>query len=378
MKRTFYAFYFLIVFQFIDFSSVYGQASVYSSKRGGVTISIDDTPDADSKVAAWESNRLLFNKYGFKFNIGLQSEGLSRPAISDEVKKMIADGHEMLDHCPQENVYQFSFNTHLEDSLLYIKKGVIQPGVQSVSINPYQVNVTLKAGTTLDPSAIPVLAERTRLLYRRYLKDSIHYPKVLAQPGGTDVYISHTDGYLYLNQAGYNACAYDGGGRDEVITKTYNINQSLYHPAFNMKRADWGDIHSFDTTTNWVANNIAKHQLVSILYHYTNLTTTYLDQTDKFLKWCKDNNIPVLTMSQWMTNLNSSTPDPSTNVFPDIKTDLDRDGQPDGFEKFYDVVINKADADAPGGASLTKYVGGNFFEVKGLGGIEKGKNVVSF
>jgi len=377
MNRTSYTFAFLMILQFIILSSVFGQTSVFSQKRGGIMINIDDTPDSDAKVASWESYRLLFNKYGYKFNIGLQSEGLNRPVVAAEVKLMMNDGHEMMDHCPQNNISEFSFNTHLEDTLLYIKKGVKQPGVESVDIGKDQVFVKLKIGLTLDPTAIPVLAERTRLLYRRYLKDSIHYPKVLAQPGeGT--YIAHSDGYIYLNQAGYTACAYDGLGRDEVISKTYNVSQNLYHPAFNIKRADWGNISNFQTSTNYIADNIARHQVVSILFHYPEIDGTYLDATDKFLKWCKDNDVPLLTISQWTTNLNNNNPDPKTNVFPDITKDLDGDGKPDGYETFYDVTIKKTDSDAPGGSSLTKYVGGNIFEILGLGGIEKGKNIITF
>ena len=377
MKRTLNIGMFLLILQCISYTTVFGQASVYSSKKGGIAISIDDTPDTDAKVAAWESYRLLFNTYNYKFNIALQSELLNLTSVSNEVKQMMKDGHEMLDHCPQYTVSEFYFQTHLEDSVLYVKNGIPKPGIASVTITPYQVRVVLKTNPLLDPTAIPVLMERTRLLYRRYLKDSINYPKILAQPGdGTS--ISHTDGYIYLKSAGYTASSYDGLGNDAVITKTYNVSQSLYHPAFNMKRADWGNISDFAASTNWVANDIARHQLVSILFHYTDIDAAYLTATDKFLKWCRDNKIPILTLTQWMKNLNDSIPDPTTNVFPDFTVDLDGNGKPDGYEDFSNVTINKTDALAPGGSSLTRSVGGNILEIKRLGAIEKGKNSLFF
>jgi len=377
MKKILYLCQFLMILQILTPSSVFGQASVYSSKRGGVTISIDDTPASDADVSTWESYRLLFNKYNYKFNIALQSEGLIRPVVASEVKLMMNDGHEMLDHCPQDNVSQFRFITHLEDSSLYVKKGVLQPGVASIIIGTDYVTVTLKTGTTLDPSAIPILAERTRLLYRRYLKDSLNYPKILAQPGdGTSV--SQIDGYVFLKPAGYISATYDGIGKDNVITKTYSILDKLYHPAYNIKRADWGDLGNFQTTTKEIADRMAKHQVVSILFHYPSIPGL-LTVTDQFLKWCRDNDVPLLTLSQWVTNLYGSYPDPTTNVFPDITKDINADSRPDGYEVFdANVILNKNDVGAPGGVSLSKNAWGNLFMISQLGGIEKGKNTVSF
>jgi hypothetical protein len=342
-------------------------------------INIDDTPP-DAQVSSWESYRLLFNKYGYKFNIALQSERLSSPVVAAEVKLMMNDGHEMLDHCPQNNVYKFYFTTHLEDSSLYVKKGIPLPGVANVKIGNNLDTVILKNnGTYLDPSAIPVLAERTRLNYRRYLNDSIHYPKNLAQPGGGNdgMCISKTDGYLFLKQAGYTSAAYDGNESITAIDKTYNISEKLYHPAFNIKREDEG-ILTFPNLTFKVAEAMAKHQVLSVLFHYQDITGFYT-VTDQLLKWCKDNDVPICTLSQWVTNLYESSPDPTTNVFPDITKDRDGDGKPDGYLPFdANVIINKNDTGAPGGASLTRSSLGNYFQISKLGGIEKGKNIVTF
>ncbi len=348
-------------------------------------ISIDDTPASDADVNNWELYRVLFNKYGYKFNIALQSEGLNRLIVSDEVKKMIADGHEMMDHCPQENVSQFNFKNLEDDAKYYNGKSGYdfyngQTGVSSVTKTGDkigdQVSVILKTGATLDPTALPVLAERTRLLYRRYLKDSIHYPKVLAQPGGS-LCISHVDGYKYLKEVGYTACAYDGDGNgpDEVVTKTYNVPQNRYGN-FNIKRSDWGA--DFTNIKNLIANNMAKHIVFSILFHYQNIPDL-LSSTDDLLNWCKINDVPLLPISQWMTNLFGSTPNPTINVFPDISKDLDGDGIGDGYEAFYknESTLVK-DPSAPGGYYITRSQIGSFFEIRGLGGIEKGGNIVSF
>lgn len=387
MIRLIYYSSLLITLFLFNLSTVSGQSSIYSQKRGGVMISIDDTPNSDSKVYTWEGIRLLFNKYNYKFNIALQSEGLNMPSVAAKVKQMMDDGHEIMDHCPQENVFEFNF-ANLEDDAKYYdgKTGYDfyngQPGVQSVRKNGDKIGdrvyVTLKAGAYLDPTALPVLAERTRLLYRRYMNESVRYPKVLAQPGSS-IALAHSDGYIYLNQVGYTACAYDGDGRDEVVTKTYNTSQSLYHPAFNIKRADLGKIDS--QTKKAVAIGLAKHQVVSILFHYTDIDNdnSYLGVVEEFLKWCKANDVPLLTISQWMTNLYNSTPDPTINVFPDITKDLDGDGIGDGYNAFYNneskLVI---DPTAPGGNYIARTQLGSFFEITQLGGIEKGGNVVSF
>jgi hypothetical protein len=385
MNKVFFFFTILIILQFCNLSPASAQASIYLQKKGGFMISVDDTPASDADVANWELYRVLFNKYGYKFNIALQSEGLNRPVVSAEVKKMMADGHEMMDHCPQENVSEFKFQ-NLEDDAKYYngKTGYDfyngQSGVFSVTKTGDkigdQVDVILKTGSTLDPTALPVLAERTRLLYRRYLKDSIHYPKLLAQPGGS-LCISHIDGYKYLTQVGYTGCAYDGNGNgpDEVVTKTYNVPKDRYGN-FNIKRSDWGA--DFTNIKNLIANSMAKHIVFSILFHFQNIPDL-LSSTEDLLKWTQANNVPLLPISQWMTNLFMNTPDPTINVFPDITKDLDGDGIGDGYEAFYknESTLVK-DPSAPGGNYIVRKQIGSFFELRGLGGIEKGGNIVSF
>jgi phosphodiesterase/alkaline phosphatase D-like protein len=80
-----------------------------------------------------------------------------------------------------------------------------------------------------------------------------------------------------------------------------------------------------------------------------------------------------------MTNLYGSTPDPTTNVFPDITKDLDGDGIGDGYEAFYNNESKLIkDASVQGGYYIQRTQIGSFFEVTALGGIEKGGNTVSF
>jgi hypothetical protein len=341
-------------------------------KVGGVMISVDDSPSDAVGVSNWESFRQLFNSYGYKMNIGLQSENLNIPVVASKVKDLINDGHEMLDHCPQDDIVHFIFSTHLEDYDLYKNN----PGVASATLNGNLCSVTLKsANNILDTAAISVLAERTRLLYRRYLGSGIPYPKILAQPGDLN-YIARSTGYIYLNKAGYTGTSYDGAAPEGVEVKTY-CTPTEKHARYAFKRGDLTDLGNLAALKKQIADDYAKHKVTSILTHFDKIPGI-LTQTKTFLDWIKAKNISIRTASQWLAALYDTIPNPGVNVMPGLINDLDEDGTPDGYYFYQNQSKVYIDQTAPGGIYISRNVLGNFFEMTDLGGIEKGLNSFSF
>ena len=94
------------------------------------------------------------------------------------------------------------------------------------------------------------------------------------------------------------------------------------------------------------------------------------------LKWCRANDIPVRTYSEWAEILYGRPTDPTVNVFPDIATDLNGDGSPDGLSLGSETRIVE---EAPEGSTASLAGPGNCQAciVRDLGGIEKGGNTFS-
>ena len=361
----------VFVIMFVLGTHVSSQAQAVQ-KIGGVMLSVDDTPSDASGVASWESFRQLINLYGFKMNIGLQSENLSIPVVSAKVKELYNDGHELLDHCPQDDIVHFIFSTHLEDYDLYKNN----PGVASATLNGNLCSVTLKsANNILDTSAISVLAERTRLLYRRYLGTTIAYPKILAQPGDLN-YVARSTGYIYLKKAGYTGTSYDGAAPEGVEVKTYCTPENR-NARYAFKRGDLNDLGNLASLKKQIADDYAKHKVTSIITHYDKLPGL-LTTARSFFDWLQAKKISVRTASQWLAALYDTIPNPGINDMPSLTNDLDEDGVPDGYFFYQNQSKVITDQTAPGGVYISRNVLGNFFEMSDLGGIEKGSNTFSF
>jgi hypothetical protein len=98
-----------------------------------------------------------------------------------------------------------------------------------------------------------------------------------------------------------------------------------------------------------------------------------LQRTDDLLAWCKETGIPVRTMAEWADILYTQKTDPTVNVFPDIATDRDGNGRPDGILLGAGVTVEKSEA----GCWLKATRDGVVCKVVELGGLGKGGNTVS-
>jgi len=97
------------------------------------------------------------------------------------------------------------------------------------------------------------------------------------------------------------------------------------------------------------------------------------------LQWCNDNNIPVLTATDWTNILYNTTQDAFVNIFPPLNVDLDSNGVPDGYSVNYSngTLIT---TDGPPGSGNVSYsldltaTDNRICYISGLGGVEKGEN----
>ena len=123
--------------------SVYPQ---FVSKKGGICFRIDD----NHLVNQYIDYSGVFNKYGYNFCNALNI-GLIKPtdtAFLNEVRVMISQGHEFMDHTPNHDVRYFTVNNY-EDTLYYSKK----PGVDHINkkaiclkYNSVKTNTTINEG----------------------------------------------------------------------------------------------------------------------------------------------------------------------------------------------------------------------------------------
>jgi hypothetical protein len=368
MKKTYFSWILVVTLVLGHLTDALSQSV---QKVGGIMLNIDGSPSDGAGVANWESFRQLINGYGYKMNIGLQSENLSIPIVAAKVKDFVGDGNELLDFCPQDDILHFVFSTHLEDADLYKDK----PGVASVVVNGNLCTVTLKSSNNiLDPDAIPVLAERTRMLYRRYL-GTIPFPKILALPNDQN-YIARSTGYLNLNKAGYSGASYDGATPEGIEVKTYSVPEER-HARYAFKRGDLTDLGNLSSMKKQIAEDVAKHKVTSIQIHFSKIPTS-LAASKILFDWMRAKQIRVQTASQWLTSLFGAIYNPVVNVFPGLTTDLDEDGTPDGYYFYQNQTRATVDATAPGGAAVSRNNKGDFFQVTDLGAIEKGQNSFTF
>ena len=141
----------------------------------------------------------------------------------------------------------------------------------------------------------------------------------------------------------------------------------------------WGDFKEEDwdisTIKNVIADNIAKHYVMAGLCHFYG---NYLSNTEAILQWCNQNDIPVLTMSEWSKVLYTDTQDQTVNIFPLLNVDFDENGIPDGYSSTYpDPAVTIIRNDGPPGFGDTCYSinqVGHIAYVGQLGGIEVGEN----
>ena len=238
------------------------------------------------------------------------------------------------------------------------------------------LNISYHKLTSFDvkmPSEVLVmLGERVLSLCDTY---NMEHPKTWIQPYGNYPLLTRGDVALTMGAQ----LAYTGGATYQNETwKTYNEYNPQNDKQFGMM---WGDF----STTNYsvtenkklIANTIAKHRILISQNHFlynTPTWQTYLQHTDSLLAWITDHNIPVLLQREWTSELFDSLNNPSFNIFPLLQTDLNGDEIPDGYDLENGVMIHDDGVTQSENKSVQVTSNASFFNISGLGGLEKGTN----
>ena len=230
-----------------------------------------------------------------------------------------------------------------------------------------------KGHISVVPDALRCQAKVVQDICTRY---GIKPPTTWIQPGGREPVLRRGALKQVLgDEFGYTAA----GSYPDAALKCFNEHDPLGDKRFGMS---WGnfqeDRFGVEQCQERIADGIAKH---CVMFGHSHLNGSreiggwegYLRNTEELLKWCRAKGIPVRTYSEWADILYSRPTDPSVNAFPDITTDLDGDGKPDGISLGPKVTVVD-DAPAGVGASLSVPPNGRACRVRDLTGIEKGPN----
>ena len=224
--------------------------------------------------------------------------------------------------------------------------------------------------------AFEVLANETLKLAAYY---NIQRPITWIQPGGNQ---PRAHSFELKNSIGNSLKYVAGAVYPNTAIKTYNEYNANNDKSFAMQ---WGDFQEdkwyLSKIKKIIADQVAKHRVLIGHSHFYDLLggwVGYLERVDNILMWCKQNEIPVLTYSEWSDILYNTKHDPLTNIFPPINVDLDDNGTPDGYlpkSSIWKGVVDKTD----GVLDKSNYCfridqKGSICGIEGLGGIEKGEN----
>lgn len=440
-------------------SSVFSQ-SVYN-KVGGVCFRVDDHQIGGSK---WRDYNKTFNKYGFKFGLGLDAQlFLSDTAGLNALREVAASGHELMDHTPSGTMAYISFASNQKKDTLFFdgKKGVhhinrinnrvcleidtvltentINEGLVDVYGNTVisrnngefkdfyspiyisnlyfptlnklvctwfnlqnknvddpdtlQINNYWQEALKLDTSRgipfhklsgydIKMSKDALKLIVERslYVFDSLGLPrpKTWIQPGGPFAQLNKDEVKSLMGaEYGYNAAA-------TYVTpsyKMYNEVDSLHNKRFAVQNQDINDESNyFQSLINVIADNSAKHLHSFTLSHFYNPLggwAAYIGRTDSLLAWCQENNIPVRNTNRWASIMFDSMPNPYANVIPELYTDLNRNGIPDGYSGPFGTFDSTDGVARSKGKSMSRSSSGMYYSINLLGGVEKGWNRLS-
>lgn len=149
-----------------------------------------------------------------------------------------------------------------------------------------------------------------------------------------------------------------------------------------------------DEVKRIIANDIAKHKVVIEMGHmsYKDPAVTtlfqgtneekfeqYLASLDQVLEFCYENDIQVLTYKDLVNTIYESQQDSLSNLFPPLYSDLTSQGFPDGYKLDTATTLIKSEGvENDHLHSLKRSGNGNLFMIESIGGLEKGKNVLTF
>lgn len=131
-----------------------------------------------------------------------------------------------------------------------------------------------------------------------------------------------------------------------------------------------------DALKGQIADAVAKHRVLMMVERMNTRRVPggfqeYLRRHEELLKWLKEKQIPVRTMSDWAERLYPESPDFSGNIMPRLDRDLDGNSVPDGYRLSQGTRARNGVLFLPSGS-------GEVFSITELGGLRKGENVFRF
>ena len=226
-------------------------------------------------------------------------------------------------------------------------------------------------------SAIKLMAKTTQDFCSSH---GLPNPVSWIQPGGLFPQLWKEDIAGPLRSMGY----INGATYPNAVEKFFNEPNPNNANQFGI---EWGDFLEdqkyLPIVKNIIANRIAQHMVAIGHSHFWDLLggwNGYITRMDSLLSWCKTNNIPIYTYSQWSDILNNTPQNPYCNIIPRLDVDLDGNTIPDGYSISSGTTIDNTDF--PAGSivhrSLVQTSANQFFQIDNLGGLEKGENYFSF
>lgn len=224
-------------------------------------------------------------------------------------------------------------------------------------------------GFAVPEAALDKLAELTAVECK---KIGIPVPTAWIQPGGPAAVLQADNIRKGYSKHGYICAATYPNSANKIYCET--------DPKRCAYAMQWGQIKlerdPLDRIKTQIADAYARHQVVFAASHMKprkGMTwEDFLRLHDELLTWLNEVKIPVRTQSDWARRLYYSQTDPTENIFPAWTVDLDRNGRPDGYDPLPPgVTIGKL-------GELTATNRGPVFAISRLGGLEKGKNTISF
>ena len=231
--------------------------------------------------------------------------------------------------------------------------------------------VSKNFGFSIPPEALKTMG---KIVAERFEAMKLPRPTAWIQPGSPEAIIQADNVRQGLAECGYISAATYQNSAFKVFCES--------EPERCAYAMMWGQLHlgnpkkTVEILKSQIADAYACHQVLFASSHMTDHRLpggwqAFLQKHDELLKWCREKAIPVRTQSQWAKLLYYSKTDPAQNVFPQWTVDLDENKRPDGYKMGAGVTVNdKGELVAP--------QKGEAFSIIQLGGVEKGKNLLSF
>lgn len=212
-------------------------------------------------------------------------------------------------------------------------------------------------------------------------------PKAWTHPGGYHSRVLNEYMLTAQNKLGIKfSDTYD----NQWIHNTYN----MYPVSFVGHQWDGTDfelddgaiaVDDLSTIKTNIANYIALNRHITIATHFRiedcpgaddeAKANYYLGKLHDFFQWLFENKIKVCGYSHMSDILIGMRGNPAINIVPNLYTDIDEDGSPDGWELSEDITLVTNDGSIEDHDHSLKITGdGQIAAISGLGGAERGLN----